>query len=451
MAGRRLHEFVRALRGAGVRVSPVEAEEAFRAAALVGYGDRDRFRETLALTLVKSQAERPDFDRCFAAFFRFESADPEQDDGSDADHAGPSTPAAPNPEALSGPAAELVAQSDTGLEQTLAQAAAEIDFTAMQVITQQGLFARRLLMNMGMGAVDDEILRLDASARPGDGERAEALRDWRGRVRERAMAHVRRQYDLHGRAHGRALREHSMQAAPFRELREFQQVQMLVRRMARRLARSHQRRQKKARRGALDARRTLAASLRYNAVPVQLHWRQRRRTRAKVLVVCDVSSSVRDAARFLLQFLYAMTDVLPRVRSFAFAARFDEVTDDFERYPPDVAVGRILDRVSGSGTDYGTMFKELEAACRGEIDRQTTLIILGDARNNDLPAGERHLADIARRARQVFWLNPEPPSRWNSGDAIMARYLPYCRAARRCGSLNDLRRFTDELLRNLNG
>ncbi len=240
---------------------------------------------------------------------------------------------------------------------------------------------------------------------------------------------MRRQFELHGRAHGRALREHTLRAAPFRELREFQQVQELVRRLARRLARSHQRRQKKARRGALDARRTLASSLRYNAVPVELHWRQRRRLKAKVLVVCDVSSSVRDAARFLLQFLYAMTDVLPRVRSFAFAARFDEVTEDFDRYAPEVAVGRILDRVSGSGTDYGTMFQELEARCRGEIDRQTTVIILGDARNNDLPAGERHLADIARRARQVFWLNPEPPSRWNSGDAIMARYQPYCRAA----------------------
>ena len=445
MAGRRLHEFVRALRGAGVRISPVEAEEAFRAAALIGYHPREQFRETLALTLVKSEAERPDFDSCFDAFFRFEDseADPDAEPPSEL------APVEQGGEALEPAAEALVSQDGMQLEQTLAQAAAGIDFTAMQVITQQGLYARRLLMNMGMGAVDDEILRLDASPRHADRHQAEQLREWRGRVRELAMTHTRRQFELHGRAHGRALREHTLRAAPFRELREFQQVQELVRRLARRLARSHQRRQKKARRGALDARRTLASSLRYNAVPVELHWRQRRRLKAKVLVVCDVSSSVRDAARFLLQFLYAMTDVLPRVRSFAFASRFDEVTEDFDRYPPDVAVGRILDRVSGSGTDYGTMFRELEARCRGEIDRQTTVIILGDARNNDLPAGEQHLADIARRARQVFWLNPESPSRWNSGDAIMARYLPYCRAARRCASLNDLSRFTDSLLRGL--
>ena len=90
------------------------------------------------------------------------------------------------------------------------------------------------------------------------------------------------------------------------------------------------------------------SSLRYNAVPVQLHWRQKRRLKSKVLVICDVSSSVRDAARFLLQFLYAMTDVLPRVRSFAFAARFDEVT------------GEPL-RAWGRGIDVGPLNSEADA------------------------------------------------------------------------------------------
>lgn len=439
MADRRLHEFIQALRGAGVRISPVEAEEAFQAAALVGYAPRGRFRESLAMTLAKSQPERLMFDRCFDAFFQFEQAAANGEP-----QAPPSSQAArPEHEGLSDAAAELIAQTPQQQEQALARAAAEVDFTGMQVITQQGLYARRLLMNMGMGAVDDEILRLDGSPR------AQALRDWRQAVRERAMSHVRRQFELHGRAHGRALREHTLRAAPFRELREFQQVRDLVRRMARRLASLHRIRQKRAKRGALDARRTLKASLRYNAVPVELHWRQRPRERAKVFVICDVSSSVRDAARFLLQFLYAMTDVLPRVRSFAFAARFDEVTEDFDRHDPDIAVGRILDRLSGSGTDYGTMFEEFVDLCGADIDRHTTVIILGDARNNDLPAGERFLGEVSRRARQVFWLNPEPESRWNSGDAIMGRYLPHCRAARRCANLNDLGRFTDYLLRSV--
>ncbi|KAF0804750.1 hypothetical protein A6D6_02784 [Alcanivorax xiamenensis] len=448
MVDRRLHEFVRALRGARIRISPVEAEEAMRAAALIGYHPREQFRETLAQTLVKAQVDRACFDQCFDDFFRFESMEA---DGGEED-AGGALPDTTDMDVgdLSETTVNLIAQSPEQLTQTLAEAAAQQDFTAMQVITQQGLFARELVMNMGMGSVDDDILRLAASPRRRDQNRAEQLRDWRQQVRERASQYVRRQFELHGRAHGRALREHSMRAAPFRELREYHQIQDLVRRMARRLAALHQRRQKRAKRGAMDARRTLVSSLRYNAVPVQLHWRERRKLKSKVYVICDVSGSVREAARFLLQFLYAMNDVLPQVRSFAFAARFDEVTDDFRQYNPDVAVGRILDRVSGSGTDYGYMFESFQQACGREIDRRSTVIILGDARNNDLPAGEEYLAEISRRARQVFWLNPEHPSRWNSGDAIMAKYEPYCRAARRCSSLNDLSRFADYLLRALN-
>lgn len=444
MADRRLHEFVRALRGAQIRISPVEAEEALRAAALIGYHPREQFRETLAQTLVKAQVDRARFDQCFDDFFHFESIAADGDEDAEVG-ALPDTTDMDTGD-LSETTANLLAQSPEQLTQSLAEAAAQQDFTAMQVITQQGLFARQLVMNMGMGAVDDDILRLAASPRRRDQNRAEQLRDWRQQVRERASQYVRRQFELHGRAHGRALREHTLRAAPFRELREFQQVQELVRRLARRLARSHQRRQKKARRGALDARRTLASSLRYNAVPVELHWRQRRRLKAKVLVVCDVSSSVRDAARFLLQFLYAMTDVLPRVRSFAFASRFDEITEDFSRYSPEVAVGQVLDRLSGSGTDYAEMFRAFQARCERELDAHTTVIILGDARNNYLPDGAETLQAIRRRVKQVWWLNPESRSRWNSGDAVMDRYLPHCRLARQCATLNDLERVVDSLL-----
>ena len=159
-----------------------------------------------------------------------------------------------------------------------------------------------------------------------------------------------------------------------------------------------------------------------------------------------MSSSVSDAARFLLQFLYAMNDVLPRVRSFAFASRFDEITDDFSRYSPEVAVGQVLDRLSGSGTDYAEMFRAFQARCERELDAHTTVIILGDARNNYLPDGAETLQAIRRRVKQVWWLNPESRGRWNSGDAVMDRYLPHCRLARQCATLNDLERVVDSLL-----
>ena len=453
MPARRLSEFVQALRGAGLRISPDEATQGMDAAALVGYQGRQRFHDALAMTLVKREDDRPAFEETFARFFAVTSG---------VASAAPQDSAMPAPvgdagEGDEGPAgdgaesdaADLTTQTPAELDQRLAEAAAQMDFTQMEVITQQGLYTRRLLMNMGMGAVDDRILQLDQGDAPRQA-RAETLRQWRREVREQAADHVRRQFLLHGAGKGRALREQTMRAVPFRHLREFQEVKTLVRRMARRLASLHQRRMKKSRRGMLDARRTLVASIRHDGVPARLHWRQRPVQKSRVMVICDVSSSVSDAARFLLQFLYAMNDVLPRVRSFAFASRFDEISEDFQRYSPDVAVGRVLDRLSGSGTDYGEMFADFWRRCERELDSHTTVIILGDARNNYLPEGAEVLQQIRRRVKQVWWLNPEARSRWNSGDAVMDRYLPHCRLARQCASLDDLERIVDSLLKGLN-
>ncbi|EKF74462.1 hypothetical protein A11A3_08575 [Alcanivorax hongdengensis A-11-3] len=446
MPQRRLQELIQALRGAGLRISPAEATEAMQAAALIGYRHRDRLESALAVTLVKRQQDQLAFAETFARFFSLSAAHADDADNTaspgEADQASMPAPAAKRDD----PA--LLAQSPQQLQQQMAEAAAQMDFTAMEVITQQGLFTRRLLMSMGMGAVDERILQLDQ----GDGRdqaHAGQLRQWRQQVRAQAAALVRRQFQLHGAGKGRALREQTMREVPFRQLREFRDTRALVRKMARRLASLHQRRMRRSRRGLLDARRTLVASVRNDGVPARLFWRQRPRRKSRVMVICDVSSSVREPARFLLQFLYAMTDVLPRVRSFAFASRLEEITDDFADYRPEVAVGRILDRVSGSGTDYGSMFETFWQRCEKQLDSNTTVIVLGDARNNYLPDGAETLAQIRRRVKQVWWLNPEAPSRWNSGDAVMDRYLPHCRVARQCGSLNDLERVVDALLAGL--
>ena len=449
MPVRRLSEFIRALRGAGLRISPDEASQAMEAVALVGYEGRARFHDALSVTLVKAEQDRLAFETTFSRFFDGETAE-QGADGRESDSVGDAASILP---------ADLLAQMPdeiqsllnadaNALSQTMAEAAAAMNFTDMQVITQQGLYTRRLLMSMGMGAVDDQVIQLSQGSATQQAQ-ADQLREWRGRVREQASSLVRRQFLLHGTGHGRELREQTMRAVAFRDLLEFREVQALVRKMARRLASLHQRRLKRSRRGRLDGRRTLAGSLRHDGVPAQLHWQQMPPRKSRIMVICDVSSSVSEPARFLLQFLYALNDVLPQVRSFAFASRFDEVTEDFSRYSPDVAVGRVLDRLSGSGTDYGQMFEAFWRRCERQLDRHTTVIILGDARNNALPEGAQTLAQIRRRVRQVWWLNPEARSQWNSGDAVMDRYLPYCREAHRCANLNDLERAVDRLLLSL--
>ena len=457
MLSRRLSEFVQALRGAGLRISPDEAAVAMQAVALVGYDSRRRFHDALSVSLVKEEQHRAAFEDTFARYFEGQGA---QAGGTEENS---SASATGMPDALESVAADAIANADVDappglesllsanaeqLQQRMAEAAAAMDFTQMQVITQQGLYTRRLLMNMGMGAVDDRVLQLSRGDAASEA-RADTLREWRGQVREQAANLVRRQFLLHGAARGRELREQTMRQVAFRDLREFREVKALVRKMARRLASAHQRRMRVAKRGQLDARRTLGRSIRHDGVPASLVWRRRPPHKSRVMVICDVSSSVSDAARFLLQFLYALNDVLPRVRSFAFASRFDEISDDFQQYPPDIAVGRVLDRLSGSGTDYGEMLEGFLRRCEGQLDRHTTVIILGDARNNYLPERAELLGQIRRRVKQVWWLNPESRNQWNSGDAVMASYLPHCRVARRCANLDDLERVVDGLLGSL--
>jgi hypothetical protein len=166
-------------------------------------------------------------------------------------------------------------------------------------------------------------------------------------------------------------------------------------------------------------------------------------------VICDVSGSVSAAARFLLMFLYAVNDVLPAVRSFAFASRFGEVSELFNSMDADQAIAEVMDLYAGSGTDYGSMLSDFVTLSEQDFDQRTTVIILGDARNNGLPAKQHLLAHISDRCRQVFWLNPEIQSRWGSGDSVMAQYQPYCRDSLACSNLAGLERFVDRLLYDL--
>lgn len=452
MLSRRLSEFVQALRGAGLRISPDEAAIAMQAVALVGYEPRQQFHDALSVSLLKDEQQRTAFEETFQRYFegQGERRDASAEEGAESVQGMPDalSPATEDNGELASGLEALLAASAEQLQQRMAEAAAAMDFTQMQVITQQGLYTRRLLMNMGMEAVDERILQLSEGGVTSEA-RADDLREWRGRVREQAASLVRRQFLLHGAARGRELREQTMRQVSFRDLREFREVKTLVRKMARRLASAHQRRLKIAKRGQLDARRTLGRSIRHDGVPASLVWRRRPPHKSRVMVICDVSSSVSEAARFLLQFLYALNDVLPRVRSFAFASRFDEISEDFQRYSPDVAVARVLDRLSGSGTDYGEMLEGFLGLCEGQLDRHTTVIILGDARNNYLPERAELLGQVRRRVKQIWWLNPESRNQWNSGDAVMASYLPHCRVARRCANLNDLERVVDGLLGSL--
>jgi uncharacterized protein len=223
------------------------------------------------------------------------------------------------------------------------------------------------------------------------------------------------------------------------------EIEARVRVLADRLRRGRKRR-KRGQRGALDIKRTLRANIAYDEALFKLRWRSQRRTEATVFAICDVSSSVARISRFLLLLLYELSDLLPNVRTFAFSNRLGEISAAFRNESVERAIEEALFDWGKGTTDYGHAWLDFRDLALADVDHKSTVIVLGDARNNFFDPHVERFRDIARRASRVIWLNPEPRENWGAGDSEMSRYAPYCFRTWRLGSLADLTRIAESLV-----
>jgi len=224
----------------------------------------------------------------------------------------------------------------------------------------------------------------------------------------------------------------------------------LIERMARKLATRHGRRRRRTRRGQLNVPATLRGAAATDGIPFEPRWKRTERRKPQVMAVCDVSGSVAAYAKFLLMFLYAVQDVLPRTRSFAFSSILGEVTQWFAELPVEDAVNKV-NRFYGGATDYGRAFSDLSALALNDINRATTVIILGDARNNNSDPRLDVLAEIKARCKRLIWLNPESRTAWGTGDSEMLQVIRHCHIATECNNLKQLERIVDKLLADSRG
>ena len=148
----------------------------------------------------------------------------------------------------------------------------------------------------------------------------------------------------------------------------------------------------------------------------------------------------------MLLFLYELTDVLPNIRAFAFSSALGEVTDLFKRKSTEAAVEEALVAWGGGTTDYARAFCDFRALCGRDLDHKSTIIVLGDARNNYFEPKTDVLKELSDRVKQVLWLNPEHRSQWTQGDSEMQRYAPYCFDVRTCNRLSHIETLADKLL-----
>jgi uncharacterized protein with von Willebrand factor type A (vWA) domain len=209
-------------------------------------------------------------------------------------------------------------------------------------------------------------------------------------------------------------------------------------------------RKRRQRSGQLDVRATLRASMATGGVPVNVVHRRPNPTKPQLYVLADMSGSVATFAAFTVTLVSALTQLFSRLRTFAFIENAIELTDLFRDNDDPLQNIRAINRLGGPSylgghTDYGHSLRQFGAEVSSELGRRSTVLIFGDGRGNYLPSEEATLVDISRRAGAVYWLNPEARPLWGTGDSLMHVYERHCTEAVSCRTLNDLRRFIEDL------
>ncbi len=460
----RIVEFAEVLRQNGVRVSTSEVNDAALAVAEVGVVDRDLFRATLAATLVKRELDLPTFRRAFEIYFTGAARTLEALDRSllaqleeqgllEGDELQMVVATVNRLFNQLSPLAQAAMAGDRGrLAQLFRDATLQLDLSALQSPLQHGFFSRRLMAASGgeklrgdLQSIEEELKARGLSVEGVElvsRELAAALR----RVEEAA----RREIDRQGSARQRKATG-SVQDRPFHTLSraEREQAQVAVRRLAEKLKSRLVRKQRSQRRGALNVRRTLRKNLPWGGVPMVPQFRSRRPERPELVVLCDVSDSVRNVSRLMLLFMHTLQSLSVRVRSFVFVSDVGEVTRYFKELEVEPAIdlataGKTISLAANS--NYGRALAQFSRDQLGSISRRTTVMVIGDGRNNFNASNGWALTDLRRKCRRLLWICPEERRSWGFGDSEMLTYARLCHQVVVVQSLSDFTRVADQLL-----
>lgn len=439
-------DFVEALRRAGLPVSVAEDLDAARAITAVPWHDRETLRTAYAATLVKRATHRPTFDQLFDLWFpalvgagRTGSVEqPGLDAGDEApvgEPAGQELRNQDNGAALEDFRArtvEAMVEGDVGQLRELAieavgrfgampgRAPGLSSWSAYQALKR--LDADQLVERLVAGLLASGATEAEARRRAGP-----TVADFRRRVEEDSLRRIAEEKgtryvaDNTGRPTIDTLDFMSARAADLVALRR--EIQPLARRLATRLTQQHH----ANRRGPLDFRRTVRASMSTGGVPLTTVQRPKRPHRSDLVVLCDVSGSVANFAQFTLLLVHALRDHFTKIRAFTFVDHVTEVTDQLRpgADPVEVMAGLAASARQAAlwgRTNYGRAFTVFEQEYADALGPKTALLVLGDARSNYADPKVEPLRAMVDRCRHAWWLNPEHPRQWGAGDSVALTY-----------------------------
>ena len=476
-----LSGFVQELRNAGLPVSLTENLDAMEAVRHIPLEDRDAFKYALGATMVKNSAHWRSFETVFEVYFSMrgpeykigegtedeleqmwremqEQMQQQQGEGKGSSGGMDSL----TPEEIAQMLMKALMNGDQGLMRALAKQSVQ-RFAGMEPGRPVGgtYYLYRTLRNLDLDNMLQKLM--EASKQEVGGELTpleERLEkdEYESRIdqfKKEIEAEIRRRLvaDRGAEAMAKTLRKPLPEDVEFMHASrdEMQALKKSLYPLTRKLAARLARKRRHGRKGPLDFRNTVRHSLSYGGTPAEPKFKQPRPSKPELMVVADISGSVAAFARFTLMLVYAIQGQFSKVRSFVFIDGIDEVTEFFKG-TDDIseAIHRVnteADVVWVDGhSDYGHAFEVFWDKYGKDVGPKTTVLFLGDARNNYHASQAWVIKEIRSKARQVYWLNPEPKSYWNTGDSIVGEYAAHTDGAYECRNLRQLEAFVEQLV-----
>ena len=474
-----LNGFVVELRNAGLPVSLTENLDAMEAVQHIPIEDRDAFKYALGATLIKNNAHWRAFETVFEVYFSLRGPEYRLAEGDEsaiddlwremqeADQQGEGSEGggamdALTPEEIAQMLMQAMLNGDQAMMRALAKQSVK-RFAGMEPGRPVGgtYYLYRTLRNLDLDGLLEQLM--DQAAQDADGGELTHLEERLERdefehrideFKKEIEAEIRRRLvaDRGVEAMAKTLRKPLPEDVEFMHASrdEMQSLKKALQPLTRKLAARLARKRKHGRKGPLDFRNTVRHSLSYGGVPAEPKFKYPRPAKPELMVVADISGSVAAFARFTLMLVYAISGQFSKVRSFVFIDGIDEVTDYF-RATEDIqeAIHRVnteADVVWVDGhSDYGHAFEVFWERYGKDVGPKTTVLLLGDARNNYHASASWVVKEIRHKARHVYWLNPEPTSYWNTGDSIVGDYGAHTDGVYECRNLRQLEAFVEKL------
>ena len=454
----RILQLISALRASGVRVSLAESAEAFSAVELMGIQDREHFRLSLRSTLIKDVRDLPVFDKLFPLFFGTGQPPPMMG-GNPMDDMTPEE-------------AQMLADALRQFAQSLRQrmerlmngeplTKSELESLGQIVglnqtddLRYQNWMAQRMMRALDYPEVREAMRELMEQLEQ-MGMSRERIEQLREQIRQNLQGMQEQINQFAGQRIAENLSQQppsdavdNLMNRPFEALSDSDKkiLQREVKRLAAALRTRIALRQKRAKSGQLDPKATIRRNLKYQGVPMEIRYHDKTR-KPKIVIICDISTSMRFCSELMLSFLFALQGQVRKTHAFAFIDHLEYISDDFKGSNADEAIASVLWRMPSGhyNTDLGWSLDNFNKEHLDTLNGQTTLIIVGDGRNNYNDPRLDIFSLMTRRAARTIWLNPEAPHLW-FGDSDMSKYAPLCDDVLKVGNLRELVHAVDELL-----